>query len=164
MCWGSISTKGDLAKALATTLGKSIGELDKLDGEKDGKISLWDLSQKMPDRVLNPSEGCMYRNASTGVIVVDNGDKQIGENDMVIIQSWDRDFAFGGGAFQKLLDGYERESGAVVAAKDSVVAANMRVWGRNIINMVRHEKITVFSDFKKHADRIIKLAVGDSTK
>ena len=148
MCWYTVSTKGELAKVLATALGQSVEALDKMDGDKDGKISPFTANLSRTD-----DRGCSY-GQDVGVVVIDNGDKKIDGNDVVVVQVWkEGDAAWVGGTLSNLTNGYERPNGKKVA--EQLPEANN---AKSLLVEIKKRNITLFADFKSQADEIIRRA------
>ncbi len=172
----SISTKGKIAVSVANVLEKSVDELDSLDGERDGKISLLDLSKKMPDRIYYPSPSCEYQsgdNSNIGIVLIDNGDGVLSEKDILIIQA-PLDTGVGGhdygASFYAQYYAYPRKSIYGIEIRNGgrvTVAHEMTAWlaGINHETLVSsNPRITLFSDFKKHGDQIIRRVLNKSSK
>lgn len=72
-----IPVKSDLANTLAKTLNSTPKKLDKLDGQKNGEISIRGLN--LPNVIeLDVLTGCWVN------ILIDNGDGKIGKGDLFL--------------------------------------------------------------------------------
>lgn len=122
MDFGSINASGSLAKELVKVLGTTTQALDKLDGKKDGKISVTKIQERFSSRVAAlPLSG---RNCCDvpAIMFVDNNNGVIDGEDVFIAQqetingydSW-------GGRLVNFSSGYESDKGQWMAEVNPII-------------------------------------------
>lgn len=162
MGWFPMSATGKLAGVMSAVTGKSVDELDALDG-KDGQIPApYTLEKAFPGRIVFVDPG--FSGSTTAAEVIDNGNGIIDGDDMVLIQVLDHGHApamFIGGHLSNLEAGYETSSynkakktyDQWASTELPELAGARKIWAE-----IQRRHITKFSDFSAQAEDIFAKA------
>ena len=156
MCYTNlvpISTKGELAKTLASVKQLTVDQLDISDGKKDGKIDLLQAYGTKDDIAH------AFMNGGS-VMIFDNGNGKIDGEDFLICQTCvgindEFQSVFIGGRLSRLIEGYETEDGQdFTGGQDKEKLRDLR-HAKELLPEIHRRKIILFSNLIKPFQDIV---------